>query len=524
MREIEIFDTTLRDGAQGENLSFSVADKLNILKALAAIGIPYVEAGNPGSNPRDAEFFRAVRGGEFGTKIVAFGSTRRRSSRAEEDANCLALLEADTDYVSIFGKSWLFHVRDVLHATPEENLAMIRDTVAFFAQKGKHVFYDAEHFFDGYLDDPDYALATLKAAEEAGAERLILCDTNGGCFPDTVSGIVRGVAEKTAVPLGIHCHNDTGCAVAASIAAVEAGAAQVQGTFLGIGERCGNANLSTVIGDLQLKKGYVCIPEDKMQNLTPTARYLAEISNIRLSNIMPYVGKSAFSHKGGLHIDGVMKNSRSFEHVPPESVGNDRNILLSDVAGRSALAEKLAKIDGGLARDSEKLADFAQNIKELEYEGFQFESAGASMEIRALKYFGGYRPFFTLCHFKTIGEQPAPDTDRSSAAVVKIKVGESYEITAEEGDGPVHALDKALKKALAVFYPEVGGIHLVDYKVRVIDSGKGAAAMVRVLIESTDGDAVWTTVGASTDIIDASWQALVDSIEYKLLKESGLLQ
>ncbi|HQQ89778.1 MAG TPA: citramalate synthase [Oscillospiraceae bacterium] len=524
MKQLEIFDTTLRDGAQGENVSFSVADKLNILKALAAIGIPYVEAGNPGSNPRDAEFFNSIRGKEFGTNVVAFGSTRRRGIRPEEDGNCLALLGAETETVAIFGKGWLLHVTDVLHTTPEENLAMIRDTVAFFVKKGKRVFYDAEHFFDGYLDNPEYAMATLRAAEEAGAERLILCDTNGGTFPETVAEIVQSVSETTAVPLGIHCHNDTGCAVAASLAAVEAGAVQVQGTFLGIGERCGNANLSTLIGDLQLKKGYACIPEEKMPNLTSTARYLADISNIRLSNTMPYVGQSAFSHKGGMHIDGVMKNSRSFEHIPPEEVGNNRNILVSDVAGRSALAEKLAKIDGGLARDSEKLADFAQNIKQLEYEGFQFESAAASMEIRALKYFGGYRPFFTLCHFKTIGEQPAPDTDRSAAAVVKIKVGDRYEITAEEGDGPVHALDKALKKALSVFYPEVGDIKLVDYKVRVIDSGKGAAAMVRVLIESTDGEAVWTTVGASTDIIDASWQALVDSIEYKLLKENGILQ
>ena len=523
MQKVEMFDTTLRDGAQGEGISYSVNDKISIVRSLETIGIEYIEAGNPGSNPKDAEFFEAIRNEDFSSKIVAFGSTRRRDTTCSEDRGCQALLDAGTECVAVFGKCWMLHVTDVLQTTAEENLKMISETVRWFKAHGKMVIFDAEHFFDGFYDNADYAMKALEAAAMGGADRLVLCDTNGGRFPSEVAMAVSDAVTRFVVPIGIHCHNDSGCAVACSVAAVEAGATQVQGTFLGFGERCGNANLSTIIPDLQLKMGYTCIPAEEMESLTKTARYIAEVSNLRLDHSMPFVGESAFSHKGGMHIDGVMKNSASFEHVPPEAVGNRRRLLVSEMSGRSAVAEKLQHIDADIKRDSAGLAEFADVIKDLEHQGYQFESAGASMEIRALKYFGKYTPFFTLCHYKIIGEQPAPETDRSAAAVVKIMVDGKVEMTAEEGDGPVHALDKALKKALAVFYPEVGSIRLMDYKVRVIDSGNGAAAMVRVLIESTDGENSWNTVGASTDIIEASWLALVDSIEYKLLRGTGVI-
>ncbi len=523
MHNIEIYDTTLRDGAQGEGISYSVTDKLKIMRALDAAGVAFIEAGNPASNPKDAEFFELAKKEELSAKLVAFGSTRRRGISCGEDKNCLALAGAGTECVAIFGKCWLLHVTDVLQTTAAENLAMIADTVRWMKGRGMLVIFDAEHFFDGFYDNADYAMKALEAAAMGGADRLVLCDTNGGRFPSEIATAVSEVVTRFAVPVGIHCHNDSGCAVAASVSAAEAGATQIQGTFIGFGERCGNANLSTVIADLQIKLSYRCVPEGKLEALTKTARYIAEVSNIGLDHSMPFVGESAFSHKGGMHIDGVMKNTASFEHVPPETVGNRRRLLISEVAGRSAVAEKLQHIDVDIDRDSEGLAEFADTIKELERQGYQFESAGASMEIRALKYFGKYKPFFKLCYYKIIGEQPAPDTDRSAAAVVKIMVDGKLEMTAEEGDGPVHALDKALKKALAVFYPEVGDIRLMDYKVRVIDSGNGAAAMVRVLIESTDGEHGWTTVGASTDIIEASWLALVDSIEYKLLRHDGMI-
>lgn len=523
MQKIEIYDTTLRDGVQSEGISYSVMDKIRIAHALDALGIDFIEAGNPGSNPRDAEFFEAIKKENIKAEIVAFGSTHRRDISCDLDKSCRCLLEADTKWVAIFGKCWLLHVRDVLQTSDEENLAMIEETVKWIKAQGRSVIFDAEHFFDGYKDNRDYAIKALKTAECAGADRIVLCDTNGGSFPFEIAKATEDVKNNIALPIGIHSHNDNGCATACSIEAVRAGATQVQGTFLGFGERCGNANLSTLIPNLQLKLGFMCIPEDKIETLTKTARFIAEISNLRLDHAMPYVGKAAFSHKGGMHIDGVMKNSQSFEHIAPEKVGNERRLLVSEVAGRSAVAEKLKHIDSAINRNDEGIAQFADSIKELERKGYQFESAGASMDIRALKYFGKYKPFFNLCYFKTIGEQPAADTDRSAAAVVKIMVDGKVEMTSEEGDGPVHALDKAIKKALAVFYPQVGNIRLLDYKVRVIDSGKGAAAMVRVLIESTDGKNVWTTVGASTDIIDASWLALVDSIEYKLLLDSNII-
>lgn len=519
-RTIEIYDTTLRDGAQGEGISFSLEDKLNIAQKLTRLGIAFVEAGNPGSNPKDMEFFR--RAGELNwgeTRLVAFGSTRKKGSAAEKDEGCAALLSAGTEWVAIFGKSWDLHVRDVLRTTPEENLRMIRDTVSFFRGKGRRVIFDAEHFFDGYKSDPELARQSVLAARDAGAERIVLCDTNGGTFPEEIAKITGEMTALLGVPVGIHAHNDTGCAVAAAMAAVEAGASHVQGTYIGFGERCGNTNLSTVIPNLQLKKGYRCIPEDKLVRLGKTARYIAQVTNLVLSPSMPYVGRSAFAHKGGMHVDGVTKNALSFEHITPEMVGNRRQLLLSEFAGRTAIAEKIAELDSTVTRDSQVTAELIEKLKGLEYQGFAFESATASFELFALKQLGKYRPAFDLEYFKTLGEQPAVNVERCCSAIVKVRVGESIEMTSAEGDGPVHALDIALRKALEVFYPCLSEVRLIDYKVRVMEGHMATAATVRVLIESTDGLSTWTTVGCSADIIDASWQALRDSMEYKLMKD-----
>lgn len=522
MKRVSVLDSTLRDGAQGEGIHYSVEDKINIVKALDFAGIDYIEAGNPGSNPKDMEFFERVKSLRLKyARLAAFGPTRKVGARVEEDEGCRALILAGTDTVCIFGKSWDFQVQEVLRTTLQENLEMIRDTVGYFASHGKTVFFDAEHFFDGYKENPEYALSCLKTAEEAGAALLVLCDTNGGVFPDEAGRIIAEVREKVRVPLGIHAHDDMGCAVALSIQAVQAGAAQVQGTFLGFGERCGNANLSAVIPSLQMKLGYRCVPEEKLTQLTHTARYLAEITNYILPRGMPYVGKSAFAHKGGMHVDGVMKNPRSFEHIPPEAVGNRRNILLSEVSGRTALLGKIQAIDPGQTKESPATIRALQAVKDLEHRGYQFESAGASLEILLYKQLGLFTSFFELEHFKIIGEQFASGQDHPSAAMVKVRVGAKEEITAAEGVGPVDALDKALRKALEVFYPALSNMRLIDYKVRVIEPRDATAAVVRVLIESTDGRQVWTTVGVSQDIIRASWLALVDSIEYKLLQDTG---
>lgn len=521
-RQIEILDTTLRDGAQGEGISFSPEDKRNIARSLGKLGVAFVEAGNPGSNPKDMEFFRRM--GEFerdfpDTRLVAFGSTRKKNLAVEEDENCAALLSAGTRWVSVFGKSWDLHVRDVLRTTPDENLAMIRDTVAFFKAKGRRVIFDAEHFFDGYRGNPDYARQTVLSARDAGADRVVLCDTNGGTFPDEIKTVTAEMVKLLEVPVGIHVHNDTGCAVAAAMAAVEAGAGHIQGTYIGFGERCGNTNLSTVIPNLQLKRGYRCIPEEKLVRLGKTARYIAEVANLALPANLPYVGRSAFSHKGGMHVDGVTKNTATFEHISPETVGNRRHILLSEFAGRTAIANRINQLDSTVTRDSQVTAELIEKLKGLEYQGYAFESAAASFELFARKELGKYRPAFDLEYFKILGEQPAVKVDRSCSAIIKVKVGDSIEITSAEGDGPVHALDMALRKALEVFYPTLSEVRLIDYKVRVMEGHMATAATVRVVIESTDGRSTWTTVGCSADIIDASWQALRDSMEYKLMKD-----
>lgn len=518
-KKIAIFDSSLRDGAQAEGISFSVQDKINVVKALDEIGIPFIEAGNPGSNPKDMEFFEKVRHISLKhAKLAAFGSTRRAHVPVEEDQNVRLLLDSGMDIVVIFGKTWNFHVTDVIRTTLEENLEMIKDTVSYLKEKGKEVFFDAEHFYDGYKENADYALRCLSVAAEAGASHLVLCDTNGGALPTEIYQITKKVVDDFSIPIAIHCHNDSGMAVANSLMGVEAGAVQVQGTLTGFGERCGNANLSSIIPNLQLKMGYSCIEPDKMQSLTSTARRISEIANLALNDWEPFVGRSAFAHKGGMHIDGVNKAPKSFEHIDPETVGNQRKFLMSEVAGRGTILSKIQKINPSITKDSPETEIIMKKLKELEHEGYQFEGAESSFELVIRKILGKYRPLFELVNFKIIGEQPYVK-GQSASAIIKVIVDGKMEITAAEGDGPVNALDKALRKALEVFYPELSAVHLVDYKVRVMDGKSATASKVRVLIESGDNEDRWTTVGVSNDIIEASWLALADSIEYKLIKD-----
>ena len=516
---VTVFDSTLRDGAQAEGVSFSVEDKIKIVRAIDELGIGYVEAGNPGSNPKDLEFFERIKSVELkNTKVAAFGSTRRRGISPSEDGNVQALLGAGVDTVAIFGKSWDFHVTDIINATLQENLEMIYDTVSYLKDMGKEVVFDAEHFFDGYKNNPEYAIKTLDSAVQAGADCLCLCDTNGGTFPDEIYDITKKVVDRFDVTVGIHAHNDCGMAVANTVMAVKAGAEHVQGTMTGFGERCGNTNLSTVIPDLQLKLGYKCIPDENMAKLTHIAREVSEIANLKLDDRSPFVGKTAFAHKGGMHIDGVSKNSKSFEHIDPELVGNERKFLTSEVAGRTTILSMIQKIAPSIEKSSPETARIIDRLKELEYEGYQFEGAEGGFELVIRKELGKYKPFFELENFKIVGDYPS-DVDESATAMIKISVDGKTEITAAEGEGPVNALDKALRKALEVFYPDLSDVHLTDYKVRVLDSGSATASKVRVLIESSDGVDSWTTVGVSKDIIEASWGALVDSIEYKLIKD-----
>ena len=520
MSNVTIFDSTLRDGAQAEGISFSVEDKLKIVKSLDALGIEYIEAGNPGSNPKDLEFFEKVSKMKLKhAKIAAFGSTRHCHILVEEDKNVNALIESGVQTVVIFGKSWDFHVTDIINTTLEENLNMIHDTISYLTQHGKTVFFDAEHFFDGYIANPNYAFECLKTAQNAGASALVLCDTKGGMFPNDIYEITQKTVRTFKTPIAIHCHNDCGLGVANSIMAVMAGATQIQGTFTGIGERCGNANLSTIIPSLQIKKGIKCINEDAMALLTETAVKIAEISNFPLQDSEPYVGKSAFAHKGGMHIDGVNKAPISFEHIEPTVVGNERKLLTSEVAGRGTILKKIQRFNPSVTKDSEATEKIINKMKELEHKGYQFEAAESSFELIIRKELGKHKPFFELVEFKLIGEQTNLTDKNSAYVMIKIIVDGKEEITAAEGDGPVNALDKALRKALEVFYPELSEVRLIDYKVRVLDGKSATASKVRVLIESGDGKHIWSTVGVSTDIIQASWIALVDSIEYKLIKD-----
>lgn len=522
MRKIEIFDSTLRDGAQGEGISFSVNDKLLIARALDDFGVDYIEAGNPFSNPKDLQFFEELKRRPLRhAKLCAFGSTRRRNTRVEEDANVLSLLQTDTRVVCIFGKSWDLHVQKVLGVSLDENLRMVGDTVSFLKSRGREVIFDAEHWFDGYRNNPAYAMKVLQTAHLAGADALCLCDTNGGSSPAFVGSAISEAASRfSGVRIGIHCHNDIGCAVATSLMAVEAGAVQVQGCFTGIGERCGNAYLSVIIPTLQLKMGFDCIQGD-LKQLSAMAAKIMDICNLPVENGRPYVGSSAFAHKAGMHINGVQKVRESFEHIDPELVGNTRRFLMSEVSGRTTVLAKLAAMSPSLTKDSHETALVVQSLKEMEMQGFQFEAAEASFELLILRTLGRYTPHFQLGMYRTSSEYPPPDGDTSASAMLSLQVGEVKETVAAMGNGPVHALDSAMRKALRVFYPHLNEVRLTDYKVRVLSGAGATASVVRVLIESTDGERFWTTVGVSTDIIAASWQALSDSVEYILHKEEG---
>jgi len=536
-KKITIFDSTLRDGAQAEGISFSVTDKIKIALALDEIGVDYIEAGNPGSNPKDLEFFRYFN--ESGqalrhAKLIAFGSTRRKGIAAKDDANVNALLESGAGAVCIFGKAWDFHATEILGATLDENLEMIRDTVAFLKGQGLKVMFDAEHFFDGYKANTDYAFAALRAAADGGASALVLCDTNGGCFPSEIFEITQAVVnEFTGLQVGIHTHNDCEMAVANSIMAVEAGATQVQGTFTGFGERCGNANLSAIIPGLQLKKGYDCIFADAMANLTQVARFISEVANTSLNKRAAYVGQTAFAHKGGMHIDAVAKNPHSFEHIDPEKVGNARRNLMSEVSGRSTLLKKVQQVRPDLTRACPEMGKIMEKLKEQEHKGYQFEGAESSFALKIRKLLGDFIPLFELSYFKIISEDMASASKNINAtAVIKLHVDDesvvkecgatgSFDvIAAEEGNGPVNALDKALRKALDGFYHEqLASVKLMDYKVRVLDSDSATESRVRVLIESTDGVHKWSTVGVSPNVVEASWEALMDSIKFKLIMD-----
>jgi 2-isopropylmalate synthase len=529
---IEIFDTTLRDGAQGEGISFSVQDKLAVVRALDELGCAWIEAGNPGSNPKDAEFFNLVRDLTLErARLCAFGPTRKPGIAAGEDPQLRSLLEAGVEGLTIFGKSWDLHVAEVLRVSPEENLAMIAETVAFLKAQGRKVFYDAEHFFDGLKANRDYALSTLRAARDAGADALILCDTNGGGFPGEIAAGIAAAREAletgegAALVWGIHSHNDMGLAIANALAAVDAGCRQVQGTLVGFGERCGNAGLAALIPSLELKLGFRCLPPGRLPLLYETTRRVAEIANIPLAGTMPYVGSGAFSHKGGMHTDGVLKISRSFEHIDPALVGNHRHLLMSEVGGRAAVAERAKKIAPGFTKEHPVTAAVAEKLKALEAEGWAFEGADASVELLVRRELGRLtgrsgeerRPLFTILAYRVVSENPSGESIACSHAWVKVLVEGEEEIAAAEGDGPVNALDGALRRALTRFYRELEQVRLSDYKVRVIDGTAATAAKVRVLIESTDGIHSWSTLGVSGDIIDASRAALVDSIEYKLI-------
>ncbi|MDH4100709.1 MAG: citramalate synthase [Nitrospirota bacterium] len=517
---IQIYDTTLRDGVQAEDISFLVEDKLRIVQKLDELGIAYVEGGWPGANPRDVEFFKEARNLSLKTaKIAAFGSTCHPNHTPDKDPVLQALLDAETPTVTIFGKTWDFHVREALRVPLEKNLEIIRDSIAWLKSHGREVFFDCEHFFNGFLANCNYALQVVKTAEEAGADCIVLCDTNGGMLPEQVAEIVRAVRAHTRAPLGIHAHNDSDTGVANSLAAVRNGATQVQGTINGYGERCGNANLCSIIPNIQLKMKIGCLPEGRLPQLKEVSRFVDELANLSHNKHQPYVGDSAFAHKGGIHVSAVQRNPETYEHVRPEVVGNAQRILVSDQAGKSNILGKAAEFGIDIDHETPQLRQILGTVKELESLGFAFEGAEASFELLMKRALGSYEPFFELIGFRLITENRGDGGETISEATIQLKVGDEVEHTAAIGNGPVNAMDKALRKALEPFYPHLREMDLIDFKVRVLAGHKGTAAKVRVLIESGDGEREWGTVGASENIIEASWTALVDSVEYKLLKD-----
>lgn len=515
-KQVLLYDTTLRDGTQGEQVNLSAEDKLRIAQKLDGFGVQFVEGGWPGSNPKDVRFFEMARKTSFKTaKLTAFGSTRRAETRPEDDENIKALLRTELEVVTVFGKSWDVHALEILGVSGPENMAMIEETVAYLKKQGRGVIYDAEHFFDGYKENPSFTMETLKSAMNGGADTIVLCDTNGGTLPHEIQAIMAEVMPQVSVRVGMHAHNDCGLALANSLVAVQMGAQMVQGTINGYGERCGNADLVSVIGNLQMKMGYECVAGEKLRHLTELSRFVSEVANVPPLNQRPFVGKSAFAHKGGVHVSAVLKNPAAYEHLEPERVGNRRRVLVSDLSGRSNIDYKTHEMGiklGGNGYDSQKIVN---EIKVLEDQGYQFEAAEGSLELLIKKVTGQFKEPFTLESFRVTIEKnrSGPST---SQATIKISVGDEEEITAAEGDGPVNALDHALRRALTKFFPEVEEMGLVDFKVRVIDGSVGTGAKVRVQIESRDAREIWSTVGVSENVIEASWQALVDSVQYKL--------
>jgi 2-isopropylmalate synthase len=525
---VQLYDTTLRDGAQSEGISFSVVDKLNIARKLDELGIRFIEGGWPGSNPKDAEFFEKAR--ELPLKkarIAVFGSTRRAGIKPEEDENLTMLADVGVTAATIVGKSSELQVVQVLGTTLKENLSMVSDSVKYLKSKGLIVFFDAEHFFDGFKANPDYSLKVAVAAAQAGADAVVLCDTNGGSMPQEITAAISAVRKLTKVPLGIHAHNDSELAVANSLAAVSAGVTQVQGTINGYGERCGNANLCSIIPALKLKMGIDCITDEQLTKLTDVAHYVSEAANLLSNPFSPYIGASAFSHKAGYHMDGMTKWAEAYQHIDPEKVGNRQRTVVSELSGKRNIVYKAKELGVDLPSRSKETRELLQRVKLLESRGFQYENAEASFELLIQRAKPDYQSPFALVDFMVVVEkrrrQPVQQSPEEmlSEAMVKVRVGNEVMHTVAEGNGPVNALDQALRKSLLRFYPSIADVKLVDYKVRILEETVGTSAQVRVLIESTDGVDEWHTVGGSTNIIEASWLALADSLEYWLLKQRG---
>ena len=521
-KKIVIYDSTLRDGTQGEDVNFTVQDKVRIAEALVDFGVDYIEGGWPGSNPRDIDFFNEVKKSRIGvSNIAAFGSTRRAKRTCDTDENIQALLEAKVPNITIFGKTWDLHVTEALRIPLEQNLELIYDSLQYLKSRADVVFYDAEHFFDGYKANKEYAIKTLKSAIDAKADCLVLCDTNGGTLPLELISIIEEVKKEIGdYPLGIHCHNDGDCAVANSIVAVQQGIIHVQGTINGYGERCGNANLCSVIPDLQLKSGYECVPDSKLKKLRSVSRLINELGNLKHNIHQPFVGRSAFAHKGGVHVSAILKNARTYEHIEPELVGNRQRVLVSDLSGKSNLLYKAKDFGLDIDSNDSRITKILEDLKMLENKGFQYEGAEASFELLIRKAMGTFRKFFDLISFRVIDEKRSAVEPPFAEATVMLMVSGEIEHTAATGNGPVNALDNAMRKALEKFYPQIKTMKLSDYKVRILTGVDGTKSLTRVLIESKDETETWGTVGVAHNIIDASYQALSDAIEYKLYKDA----
>jgi len=518
--DVLIYDTTLRDGTQGEQINFSAEEKLRIAQRLDEMGFHYIEGGWPSSNPKDMRFFEMAKKVRFkNARLTAFSSTRKADVHSEDCPNLNALLEADTPAVTIFGKTWDLHATEILGISLEENEAMIWDSIRYMKSKGKEVIYDAEHFFDGFKNNERYARKTIKTALDAGADFVVLCDTNGGTMPHELSEIIEEV--KNIIPpdrLGIHVHNDCGLVVANSVAAARAGVRMVQGTINGYGERCGNADLIPIIANLQVKLGMKCLPENSVKHLTSLSNFISEVANVPILNSRPFVGKSAFAHKGGVHVSAIIKNAAAYEHIKPERVGNMQRVLVSDLSGKSNIEYKARELGVDLGLDEGMSRRIVQKIKEMEDKGYQFDAADGSLALLMKKATGEFEEPFTLECFHVITSQTSTNPAMSQATI-KISVGGEVEITAAEGNGPINALDFALRKALTTFYPEISEMQLVDFRVRILEGSAGTGAMVRVLLDSRDETDFWSTIGVSSNVIEASWHALVDSIQYKLSKD-----